>query len=56
MPRVSVITPTFNCARFLDYTIASALGQTYTDYEVIVAGDGSTDDDVVARFATKIPN
>jgi len=56
MPRVSVITPTFNCAGFLDRAIASALAQTYTDYEVIVADDGSTDDtrDVVAPFATKV--
>ena len=56
MPRVSVITPTFNCAGFLDRAIASALGQTYTDYEVIIADDGSTDDtrDVLARFGTKV--
>lgn len=56
MPRVSVIIPTFNHARFLGRAIGTALSQTYTDYEVIVADDGSTDEtqDVVAQFGGKV--
>jgi glycosyltransferase involved in cell wall biosynthesis len=56
MPRVSVIIPTFNCARFLGRAIETALTQTYRDYELIVVDDGSTDEtrEVVASFGSKL--
>lgn len=56
MPRVSIIIPTFNCAGFISRALESAFAQTYTDYEVIVADDGSTDEtrDLVARWYGKI--
>lgn len=43
-PRVSVIIPTYNYARFLPETLDSAFGQTEKDIEVVVVNDGSTDD------------
>ena len=42
-PLVSVIIPTFNAAGLLPATIASVLDQTYTNVEILVIDDGSTD-------------
>ena len=43
-PRVSVIIPTFNRLAFVTEAIESVRKQTYTDYELIVVDDGSTDE------------
>src|SRR6266542_1853720 len=39
---VSVIIPTYNRARLLVQAVESVLTQTFADYEIIVAADGST--------------
>lgn len=44
MPQVSIITPTYNCARFIAQTIESVQAQTFTDWEMIISDDCSTDD------------
>lgn len=42
-PLVSVIIPVYNCEKYLDEAIESALAQTHRPHEVIVVDDGSTD-------------
>ncbi|MCW6035584.1 glycosyltransferase family 2 protein [Spirulina subsalsa FACHB-351] len=43
MPKVTVCVPTYNRQHFLSIAIASVLAQTYTDWELVVCDDGSTD-------------
>jgi len=49
---LTIIIPTFNRADFLKEAIESVLAQTFTDFELIVVDDGSTDHtgDVVREF------
>ena len=43
-PHVSVIVPVYNGMRYLSAALRSLHDQTYTDIEIIVVNDGSTDD------------
>ena len=43
-PKVSVVIPTYNRADKVSATVESVLAQTFSDLEVIVVDDGSSDD------------
>ena len=51
-PKVSVIITTYNRADMLPRAVDSVLAQTFTDYEIIIVDDCSTDHtrDVIAKF------
>lgn len=52
---VSIITPTYNCGKFISRTINSAVNQTYKNWEMIIVDDCSTDntEEVVGSFIKK---
>ncbi|WP_322508959.1 glycosyltransferase family A protein [Anaerolinea sp.] len=56
MPRVSIIIPTYNSAKFLPATLESVFQQTFQDYEIILIDDGSTDNtrEVLVPYQSRI--
>lgn len=43
MPKISIIVPVYNTEQYLPQCIDSILAQTFTDFELILVNDGSTD-------------
>ena len=56
-PLVSVCVPTYNYGRFLPDCIESVQKQTFSDWELLITDDCSTDrtEEVVADMPTTIP-
>jgi glycosyltransferase involved in cell wall biosynthesis len=55
-PLVTIVIPTWNRERLVEQAVASVVAQTYWNWELFIADDGSTDDtdDRLKRFA--LPN
>lgn len=54
-PRVSIGIPVFNGERYLEETLVSILGQTFSDFELIISDNASTDrtQEICKYYATK---
>jgi glycosyltransferase involved in cell wall biosynthesis len=52
-PKVSILIPTYNGARYIEACLDSVLSQTYKDIEILVVDDGSTDAtfEILERYA-----
>lgn len=56
LPRITIVTPSFNQAPFLEQALRSVLDQGYTDLEYLVLDGGSTDGSVelIRRHASRL--
>lgn len=55
MSKVSIIVPAYNLANYIEKCILSVLGQSYSNFELVIIDDGSTDKtwEVIQKFITK---
>lgn len=52
MPKISVVIPLYNKGFIISETLESVLAQTFTDFEIVIVNDGSTDNsfEIVSQY------
>ncbi|WHZ55737.1 glycosyltransferase family 2 protein [Metabacillus hrfriensis] len=55
VPKVSVVVPVYNCENYISNCLESILNQTYTNIEIIIINDGSSDksEEIISEYKEK---
>lgn len=56
LPRIALVTPVYNSAKYIEQTIASVLGQRYPNLDYFIIDGGSTDGtvDIIRKYESQI--
>ena len=56
-PKVSIGLPVYNGDKYLSKTLENLLGQSFTDIEIVISDDGSSDrtQDICEEYSSKDP-